>query len=63
MSNFITKDLTRRASVTEYNDMSGKKLLESGDYFGEISLLLDQPRAATVTAVGELKCVKLDRIR
>jgi len=32
-------------------------------YFGEIALLTDRPRAATVKAVGETKCVKLDRNR
>merc|ERR1739844_312717 len=33
------------------------------DYFGEIALLLDRPRAATVNCRGPLKCVKLDRDR
>ncbi len=37
--------------------------LTSSEYFGEVALLLDQPRAATVRAVGELRCVKLDRAR
>jgi cAMP-dependent protein kinase regulator len=37
--------------------------LGSSDYFGEIALLLDRPRAATVIAKGPLKCVKLDRQR
>lgn len=32
-------------------------------YFGEIALILDRPRAATVKASGHLKCVKLDRPR
>ena len=30
---------------------------------GEIALLLDRPRAATVVAKGQLKCVKRDRGR
>ena len=37
--------------------------MSQSDYFGEIALLLDRPRAATVIAKGPLKCVKLDRQR
>ena len=57
----------RTAVVTQKDPSTGesKELsrLRSPDYFGEISLLLNQPRVATVAASGQLKCVKLDRAR
>jgi len=37
--------------------------LGPSDYFGEIALMLERPRAATVTAKGALKCAQLDRAR
>ncbi|EAL67645.1 protein kinase A regulatory subunit [Dictyostelium discoideum AX4] len=37
--------------------------LHPSDYFGEIALLTDRPRAATVTSIGYTKCVELDRQR
>merc|ERR1711872_669197 len=55
------------ASVTQFRnegeDSQEVGVLGPSDYFGEIALMLDRPRAATVTAVGPLKCVKLDRGR
>ncbi|XP_069123367.1 cAMP-dependent protein kinase regulatory subunit isoform X1 [Argopecten irradians] len=52
--------LQRRAENEEAVEVGR---LTSSDYFGEIALLLDRPRAATVVARGKLKCVKLDRTR
>ncbi|XP_075258751.1 cAMP-dependent protein kinase type I-alpha regulatory subunit-like isoform X2 [Convolutriloba macropyga] len=37
--------------------------LKTSDYFGEIALILNRPRAATVVANGKLECVKVDRSR
>jgi cAMP-dependent protein kinase regulator len=35
--------------------------LKTADYFGELALMFNQSRAATVTALGEVKTVRLDR--
>jgi CRP/FNR family transcriptional regulator, cyclic AMP receptor protein len=35
--------------------------LRTGDYFGELSLLDDAPRSATIVATGELHVMKLPR--
>jgi len=61
---FIVIDGT--ADVTQKTkDGIVKKVGQLGpsDYFGELALLLDRPRAATVTAKSFIKCVKLDRSR
>nr|XP_032832143.1 cAMP-dependent protein kinase type I-alpha regulatory subunit-like isoform X1 [Petromyzon marinus] len=52
--------LQRRAESDEFVEVGR---LGPSDYFGEIALLLDRPRAATVVARSQLKCVKLDRPR
>jgi cAMP-dependent protein kinase regulator len=39
------------------------KRLHSGEYFGEVALMVDEVRQATVTAVTDVKCQKLDRPR
>ncbi len=37
------------------------KKLSSGDYFGELALLTNKPRQATVTAEGKLSCLSIHR--
>eukprot|EP01006_Ploeotia_vitrea_P057577 TRINITY_DN68190_c4_g1_i2.p2 TRINITY_DN68190_c4_g1~~TRINITY_DN68190_c4_g1_i2.p2 ORF type:complete len:690 (-),score=428.08 TRINITY_DN68190_c4_g1_i2:1369-3438(-) len=34
---------------------------QAGQFFGELALLHDQPRAANVIAVGDVQCLQLDR--
>ena len=43
---------------------NGRKLrtLSGGDFFGELALLLDAPRSATVTALTPVRLLVIDRI-
>jgi CRP-like cAMP-binding protein len=43
-----------RARVTMHGDVVGE--LGGGDHFGEIALLAETPRAATITAETDLRC-------
>jgi hypothetical protein len=48
-----------RAVVSRDGDMIAER--GPGDYFGEVALLLDQPRNATVTAASDLRVFVLER--
>eukprot|EP00041_Stephanoeca_diplocostata_P022050 m.522900 g.522900 ORF g.522900 m.522900 type:complete len:396 (-) comp21972_c0_seq2:2229-3416(-) len=53
------------ARVTRYIEATKLEVelavLEPGSYFGELALLTDRPRAASVWAQGEVQCARLSR--
>ncbi|CBN75351.1 conserved unknown protein [Ectocarpus siliculosus] len=54
---------TQAKSATDPTEMS-LLTLGPGEYFGEMALMLDEPRAANCIAVqGNVKCLSLDRTR
>lgn len=57
--------IVARGNVDVYRDDSNQLLarLGDGDYFGEMALLSDEPRNATVRAVGSCVCLSLERDR
>ena len=54
--NVIVTQKTGKGEVEKTLTRSGP-----GDYFGELSLIKNQPRAASVTATGPIECFTLDR--
>jgi len=59
----IVEGQTKVSQKTEQGEVVEVARLYPSSYFGEIALLTDRPRAATVTAVGNVKLVKMDRDR
>ncbi|TPX67625.1 hypothetical protein CcCBS67573_g07436 [Chytriomyces confervae] len=51
------------ASVTKFADGADHALpnLKKGDYFGELALLNNEPRQATVRAIGKLRVATMDK--
>ena len=59
---YIIKEGTAVCSQKNASGAEGEVArLENGAYFGEIALMTSKPRQATVTVVGDLKCLTLDR--
>eukprot|EP00624_Nannochloropsis_granulata_P002567 evm.model.NODE_2292_length_18822_cov_22.697163.4 len=58
---FLVKDGT--VKCTQYKQDREVELLTlgTGDYFGEMALLLDEPRHANVTAVGHVEVLSLEK--
>jgi small-conductance mechanosensitive channel/CRP-like cAMP-binding protein len=52
-----------KAEVRVTSDGSSEKVaeLKAGDFFGEMGLLTGEPRAATVSAVTEVECYRLNK--
>ena len=49
---FVIEDGQAKVTVGGEN----RRTLGAGDYFGEVALLTDRPRTATITAETELRC-------
>jgi nucleotide-binding universal stress UspA family protein len=52
-------DVIKNAATPEEFKMG---ILGPGDFFGELSLLDDEPRSATVRAAGDVECVSINRV-
>lgn len=61
--NFYLIEAGEASVAKKEDDGSVRKFpnLKKGDYFGELALLTNKPRAATITAAGKLKCATLGK--
>lgn len=50
-----------KVKVTKEGKEQSNSPLHEGDYFGEIALLTEEPRQATLTACGDIRAVYLER--
>ena len=51
----------REVFVADGSSTRRVRVLARGDYFGEVALMADQPRSATVQAIDELDLYVLDK--
>lgn len=62
---FVIMEGSARITKSSKPGKAGKEkdlaVVTVGDYFGEMAILSDQPRAASVIAKGKCKCLTLDR--
>lgn len=58
---FVIKSGEARVEVTTNGTTNTVAKLKAGDYFGEIALLRDEPRAATIVAESALNTFKITR--
>jgi putative ABC transport system ATP-binding protein len=58
---YIIKDGKAEVFVADSTSTRRVRVLARGDYFGEVALMADQPRSATVQAIDELDLYVLDK--
>jgi tetratricopeptide (TPR) repeat protein len=58
---FIIKNGTAKVSTNMLGQLYDLAVLGEGDFFGEIGFLSGMPRTATVTAVGPMEVLEIDR--